>query len=346
MASTKNLLLSDLASSGLTHVPSNYIRPISDRPNLDDVQLSDDSISLIDLQHLHGPDHGLLVDSIGKACLHDGFFQVKNHGISEEMINSIMNTARDFFNLPESERLKSYSDDPTKTTRLSTSFNVKTEKVANWRDFLRLHCYPLEDYIHEWPSNPPQFRKTVAEYSTSVRVLVLSLLELISESLGLDKDYINQSLSKHGQHMAMNYYPPCPEPDLTFGLPGHTDPNLITVLLQDHVPGLQVLRNHKWIALNPIPNTFIVNLGDQMEVISNGKYKSALHRAVVNSQEGRISIPTFYCPSSDAVIRPAPALIDDHHPAVYRDFTYVEYYQKFWNKELAKGCCLDLFKIP
>ncbi|XP_065858439.1 probable 2-oxoglutarate-dependent dioxygenase SLC1 isoform X2 [Euphorbia lathyris] len=87
--------------------------------------------------------------------------QVKNHGMSEEMINSIMNTARDFFNLPESERLKSYSDDPTKTTRLSTSFNVKAEKVTNWRDFLRLHCYPLEDYIHEWHSNPPQFSEGV-----------------------------------------------------------------------------------------------------------------------------------------------------------------------------------------
>ncbi|XP_065858431.1 protein DMR6-LIKE OXYGENASE 1-like isoform X1 [Euphorbia lathyris] len=166
MASIKNLILADLTASGLKHVPSNYIRPMSDRPNLDDFQLSDDSISLIDLQHLHGPNHGLLIDSIGKACLRDGFFQgfflsVKNHGMSEEMINSIMNTARDFFNLPESERLKSYSDDPTKTTRLSTSFNVKAEKVTNWRDFLRLHCYPLEDYIHEWHSNPPQFSEGV-----------------------------------------------------------------------------------------------------------------------------------------------------------------------------------------
>ncbi len=66
--------------------------------------------------------------------------------------------------------------------------------------------------------------------------------------------------------MAMNYYPPCPQPELTYGLPGHTDPNLITFLLQDDVPGLQVLRNGKWIAVNPIRNTFIVNIGDQMQV--------------------------------------------------------------------------------
>ncbi|WCJ26667.1 2-oxoglutarate (2OG) and Fe(II)-dependent oxygenase superfamily protein [Euphorbia peplus] len=344
MFKPNNLLLSDLASSGLKHVPSNYIRPISDRPNLADIGASDDSIPLIDLRHLQGPNRRQVVDTIGTACLTNGFFQITNHGVAEEMIQNILNTAREFFKLPQSERLKCYSDDPTKTTRLSTSFNIKTEKVSNWRDFLRLHCYPLEDYIQEWPSNPEHFRKIVGEYCTSVRELVLRLLEAISESLGLEKDYLNKSLSKHGQHMAMNYYPPCPQPDLTFGLPGHTDPNLITVLLQDHVRGLQVLRDGKWVTVNPIPNTFIVNIGDQMQVISNDRYKSVLHRAVVNSEEERISIPTFYCPSLDAAIGPAPNLIDDHHPAVYRNFTYDEYYQKFWNRGLTKECCLDLFK--
>ena len=204
MATTK-LLLTDLASS-VSHVPSNYIRPISDRPNLSDVQTSDDSIPLIDLQGLYGSDHYDIVKQIGQACQQNGFFQVpigyirltpivfsydcmpctthfctihdiyiymnlrpssyntymifqvKNHGVPETLINKIMCTSRDFFKLPESERLKNYSDDPSKTTRLSTSFNVKTEKVSNWRDFLRLHCYPLEDYVHEWPSNPPSFR--------------------------------------------------------------------------------------------------------------------------------------------------------------------------------------------
>ncbi|MCI07166.1 flavonol synthase/flavanone 3-hydroxylase-like, partial [Trifolium medium] len=124
----------------------------------------------------------------------------------------MMNVSKEFFNLPESERIKNYSDDPLKTTRLSTSFNVKTEKVSNWRDYLRLHCHPLEDYVHEWPSNPPSFREDVAEYSKQLRKLALRLLEAISESLGLEKDYINKALGKHGQHMAINYYPPCPEP--------------------------------------------------------------------------------------------------------------------------------------
>ncbi|OMO79910.1 Oxoglutarate/iron-dependent dioxygenase [Corchorus capsularis] len=266
MAAATKLLLADLASA-VKQVPSNYIRPISDRPNLSDVlQASHVSIPLIDLQGLYGPNRSDILKQISLACQTDGFFQVKNHGISDAMINNMLSLAKEFFQLPESERLKNYSDDPSKANRLSTSFNVRTEKVANWRDFLRLHCHPLEDHVPEWPSNPPSFRNDVADYCTSVRGLVLRLLEAISESLGLKKDHIDKTLSKHGQHMALNYYPPCPEPELTYGLPGHTDPNLITILLQDDVPGLQVLRNGKWIAVNPIPNTFIVNIGDQMQV--------------------------------------------------------------------------------
>lgn len=125
-------------------------------------------------------------------------------------------------------------------------------------------------------------RKDVAEYCRSVRGLVLRLLEAISESLGLERDFIDKKLGSHGQHMAMNYYPPCPQPELTYGLPGHTDPNLITILLQDDVPGLQVLRNGKWIAVNPIPNTFIVNIGDQIQV-NFSVLRCFLHKTVKRS---------------------------------------------------------------
>nr|POE78931.1 protein dmr6-like oxygenase 1 [Quercus suber] len=112
-----------------------------------------------------------------------------------------------------------------------------------------------------------QTREVVGEYCRNARGLALRLLEAISESLGLEKDYIDKALGKHGQHMAINYYPPCPQPDLTYGLPGHSDPNVITILLQDDVPGLQVLGNGKWVAVNPIPSTFIVNIGDQIQFV-------------------------------------------------------------------------------
>ncbi|XP_076957944.1 protein DMR6-LIKE OXYGENASE 2-like [Bidens hawaiensis] len=333
----KALLVSDLVSSeNIEQIPSNYIRPISERPNLQDVY--DDTIPLIDLHHLSGPNRAHVVNQIGEACRNYGFFQVKNHGVPESTIANMIEIAREFFKLPEEEKLKTYSDDPTQTTRLSTSFNIRTEKVANWRDFLRLHCYPVQDYIHEWPDSPEGFRARIAEYCQSTCGLALQLSEAISESLGLDKDYINNNqLGKHGQHMALNYYPPCPQPDLTYGLPGHKDSNLITILLQDEVPGLQVQRNGHWVAVSPVPNTFIINIGDQVQVMSNDKYKSILHRAVVNCDKERISIPTFYCPSRDAMIGPASELVTSDEPAVYQQFTYGEYYdvleQRTCNRE-------------
>ncbi|CAE6131353.1 unnamed protein product [Arabidopsis arenosa] len=343
-SATSKLLVSDFDSS-VSHIPSNYVRPIFDRPNLSEVESSGDSIPLIDLRELHGPNRTEIVQQLAIACSTYGFFQIKNHGVPDTTIDKMLTVAREFFHQPESERVKHYSADPTKTTRVSTSFNIGADKILNWRDFLRLHCFPIEDFIEEWPSSPSSFKEATAEYATSVRALVLRLLEAISESLGLERDHISNILGKHAQHMAFNYYPPCPEPELTYGLPGHKDPTVITVLLQDQVSGLQVFKDDKWVAVNPIPNTFIVNIGDQMQVISNDKYKSVLHRAVVNTENERLSIPTFYFPSTDAVIGPAHELINEQDSlAVYRTFPFVEYWDKFWNRSLATASCLDAFK--
>ncbi|XP_020598599.1 protein DOWNY MILDEW RESISTANCE 6-like, partial [Phalaenopsis equestris] len=109
--------------------------------------------------------------------------------------------------------------------------------------------------------------EVVSKYCTEVRRLGFILLGFVSLSLGLEQDYIKTALGDQEQHMAINYYPPCPQPELTYGLPSHTDPNALTILLQDPVvPGLQVLRAGKWIAVQPHPDAFVVNIGDQLQV--------------------------------------------------------------------------------
>ncbi|ESR57951.1 hypothetical protein CICLE_v10023547mg, partial [Citrus x clementina] len=248
-----NSLVFNVASS-VSSIPSNYIRPASNRPNLDGVYL-DDCIPQIDLRYLNGSNRSDVVKQTGQACQDYGFFRTENNGIPEEVMDKMLCLSRQFFHLPE--------------------------------DYVRLHCYPLEDYMHEWATNPQSF------------------------SLGLERDYPIKALGNHGQHMAINYCPLCPQPELTYGLPCQTDPNVITILLQDDVPGLQVLINGRWVAVNPISRTFTVNIGGQIQVLSNDRYKSVLHRAIVNCNKERISIPTIYCPSPDAMIGPAPHLIND-----------------------------------
>ncbi|KAG6432369.1 hypothetical protein SASPL_103945 [Salvia splendens] len=324
-----------------SRLPSSYIRPESDRPRLSEV-LECNDVPVIDLGC---KDRGLLVKQIGDACREYGFFQVINHGVPKELADSMVKVAHEFFSLSVEEKMKLYSDDPTKTMRLSTSFNVRKETIHNWRDYLRLHCYPLEKYAPEWPSNPSSFRDIVSAYCIEVRALGFRLQEAISESLGLQKDNLKDVLGEQGQHMAINYYPACPEPDLTYGLPAHTDPNALTILLQDlQVAGLQVLKDGKWLAIKPQPDAFVINLGDQIQAFSNGKYRSVWHRAVVNANRARLSVASFLCPCDSANISAPKELTTGDDQAVYTDFTYAEYYKKFWSRNLDQEHCLELFK--
>ncbi|XP_068650163.1 flavanone 3-dioxygenase 2-like [Aristolochia californica] len=321
-------------------LPERYKRPLSERPNLSLVVKEE--IPLIDLEC---PDRAKIVRQIGEACRLYGFFQVINHGISGPSMEEIMGIGREFFHLPMEEKMKLYSDDPAKKTRLSTSFNVKKETVHNWRDYLRLHCYPLEEFVHDWPASPSAFKQIVSKYCTQVREVGFHILEYISESLGLERKYMEKVMGEQAQHMAMNFYPPCPEPDLTYGLPAHTDPNTLTILLQDQeVAGLQVYCAGRWMAVDPHPGSFVINIGDQIQALSNGEYKSVWHRAIVNSDKERISVASFLCPGNGAVIGPAKQLASDESPAIYRDFTYDEYYKKFWSRNLDDEHCLELFK--
>ena len=334
-----NQLLSTVAHRDT--LPEGYTRPENDRPQLADV-VTDSNIPLIDLA---SPDKHLVIAEIDQACRTYGFFQIVNHGISEELLEKVMAVGLEFFRLPPEEKAKLYSDEPSKKIRLSTSFNVRKETVHNWRDYLRLHCHPLEEFVPDWPSNPETFKEIISTYCREVRLLGLRLLGAISLGLGLEEDYIENVLGEQEQHMAVNYYPRCPEPDLTYGLPKHTDPNALTILLMDpHVSGLQVLKNGaQWIAVDSRPNALVVNLGDQLQALSNGAYKSVWHRAVVNAARERLSVASFLCPCNSAVIGPADKLVGDGDEPVYRSYTYDEYYKKFWSRNLDQDHCLELF---
>lgn len=94
------------------------------------------------------------------------------------------------------------------------------------------------------------------------------LLSLISQGLGLEKDCLEKKLGdKPILNAQGNYYPPCPNPELTLGLNVHTDLNALTILRQSEgLTGLQVIKDGVWVAVEPIPNAFVINLGDQIQV--------------------------------------------------------------------------------
>lgn len=95
--------------------------------------------------------------------------------------------------------------------------------------------------------------------------LVPRILELICEGLGLESGYFEGKLGEVTS-LSVNHYPPCPDPSLALGLSKHCDPNLITILLQDDVCGLQIFKDNEWIGVDPVPNAFVVNIGYQLQV--------------------------------------------------------------------------------
>ncbi|EEF28154.1 oxidoreductase, putative [Ricinus communis] len=160
------------------------------------------------------------------------------------------------------------------------------------------------------------------------------LLKAMAMSLDIGE---NCFLEQYGEQPLVtarfNYYPPCPRPNQILGVKPHADASAITILLQDkEVEGLQFLKGNEWFRVPIIPQALLVNVGDQVEIMSNEMFKSPVHRVVTNSERERITMAMFFIPGSDKEIKPADALIDETRPRLYKkvkDYVslYFQYYQ-------------------
>ncbi|XP_057475557.1 probable 2-oxoglutarate-dependent dioxygenase SLC1 [Actinidia eriantha] len=350
-----------LCESGVTKVPTKYILPISDRPqNGDDHNAANYGLRLpvINFAQLQGSGRAHVIQSLTRASEEYGFFQLVNHGIESDTILNMIEESRRFFELPFDERAKYMSADMRSPVRYGTSFNQKMDGVFCWRDFLKLNCHPLPDVLPFWPSSPLGLREAAVTYSKQVKFLYLMLMEAILESLGLVETTTttpheggggeNSNLKEFedgSQLMVVNCYPCCPEPDLTLGMPPHSDYGLLTLLLQDEVKGLQIQHGGRWVAVEPIPNSFVVNIGDHLEIFSNGRYKSVLHRVVVNSSKPRISVASLHTRPLDWVVRPSPKLVTEANPRRYKDTDFAAFLEHITSKEHKSKSFLESRKL-
>uniref|UniRef100_A0A7N2LQ70 Fe2OG dioxygenase domain-containing protein n=1 Tax=Quercus lobata TaxID=97700 RepID=A0A7N2LQ70_QUELO len=143
-------------------------------------------------------------------------------------------------------------------------------------------------------------RDTLEAYSLDLKALAMKILDLMAKALKMEAVDMKVLFEEGHQAMRMNYYPPCPQPELAIGLNSHSDAVGLTILLQiNEMEGLQIRQNGMWIPVKPLQNAFVVNIGDILEIVTNGIYRSIEHRATVNSECERLSIATFYSPKLD-----------------------------------------------
>ncbi|XP_011069426.1 1-aminocyclopropane-1-carboxylate oxidase 5-like, partial [Sesamum indicum] len=192
--------------------------------------------------------------------------------------------------------------------------------------------------------------ETLKEYRGELKKLGHRVMEIMDENLGLPKGYIKNAFDGGVDNAAffgtkVSHYPPCPHPEKVNALRAHTDAGGVVLLFQDdEVKGLQMLKDGVWTDVQPLKNAIVINTGDQIEVLSNGRYKSILHRVVPQTDGQRRSIASFYNPSLKATIQPAPQLLDakvenkvkdvaKYPKFVFGDYMSVYLEQKFQPKE-------------
>ncbi|PSS32690.1 Leucoanthocyanidin dioxygenase [Actinidia chinensis var. chinensis] len=323
-----------LSDSGITTIPERYIKLLQDRPTPSpNTPHNDDLINIptIDLSDLQSDDISVRHDTLGqisRACIEWGFFQVVNHGVSHSLMKRTAEVWRQFFELPIEEK-QVYANSPATYEGYGSRLGVEKGVKLDWSDYFFLNYLPrsVRDE-NKWPRFPSSCRELVAEYGDELGRLCEKLMKVFSLNLGLEEDYLQKAFGGEDIDACLraNFYPKCPQPDLTLGLSPHSDPGGMTLLLPDvHVSGLQVRRGDHWVTVKPVPNAFIVNIGDQIQLLSNATYKSVEHRVIVNSAKERVSLAFFYNPNGNIPLQPAQKLVTEDHPALYPTMTYNEY---------------------
>ncbi|KAM1608242.1 hypothetical protein ACFX13_020848 [Malus domestica] len=333
-----------LVDSGLTSIPRFFIHRPESLPDPRHHTKPDIPIPTIDLADLHTHRRSSIVDQISRACRTFGFFQITNHGIPSVILDRTIAAIRAFHEQPTELKARFYRREMGTGVSYFSNLDLYSSKAASWRDTLQMRLGPIPPVPEEVPEI---CRVDVVVWDREIKRLGEVLMELASEGLGLNSKRLQEMTCLEGRATVGNYYPYCPQPDLTVGLTSHSDPGVLTVLLQDHMGGLQVKCGEGWVDVKPVPGALVINVGDFLQIISNGEYQSVAHRVLANSsREPRVAIAVFFNSSRrEDSYGPLPELVSPEKPALYRPFTLSEFMQRFFQKGLDGKALLNHFEL-
>ncbi|KAF8006390.1 hypothetical protein BT93_K0633 [Corymbia citriodora subsp. variegata] len=314
-----------LVDSGVAKVPRLFIHPPQ---NLRDMSGAATGLEVptIDMMGYQDSRRQDVVNNLRRASETWGFFQMINHGIPIDAMDSVLEAVKQFHEQPEGVKREWYSRDEAKKFRYYSNGDLFWSKAATWKDTLKFD-FPFGEQDPD--AVPLLCREPVFEYERHMEKLKRSLSELLSEALGLDSGYLGDIECMESKSIVSHYYPICPEPERTLGTINHSDATFLSLLLQNHHGGLQVRHQNQWVDVSPPPGAILANIGDLMQLVTNDKFKSVEHRVLARQAGPRVSVACFLVPGKmqkSKPYKPIEELLDESNLPIYRATSFAEYF--------------------
>lgn len=281
---------------------------------LEATRVSPDSLPVIDISGLSSPkpeDRKAVGANLRAACLDKGFFYISHHGVSEDLVADVFAQAANFFALPPAQKaevdkskskanrgyepLQGQTLEPGAPPDLKEGYYIGPEHAA---DDPRVRAGMFNHGANQWPAPCPRFKPAMESYLKVMLDLSATMMRGIALSLDLPENYFDGYNADAMATVRLLHYPPQPAQGnpAQKGAGAHTDFGGLTLLRQGDVGGLQVWDQVSggWIHADPLPGTYVVNLGDMISRWTNDRYRSTVHRVVNTSGKERYSVPFFY----------------------------------------------------
>ncbi|MED6197004.1 hypothetical protein PIB30_052702 [Stylosanthes scabra] len=311
----KTLLQQNIEDSSNTNNNNNSLLLVENFDDEEEIELP-----LIDLKRLND-EREKCMEEISDAARRWGFFQIVNHGISNDLLGMMLFEQMKLFYQPFVKK-SSHNFLGNLSPR---TYRWGNPSATNLRQLLWSEAFhfPISD-ISMMDNDHKSLRSSIEAFVAAVTPLAQCLAEILACKVNMmikSKNYFRENCFPESSIIRLNRYPPCPKKlsSKLYGLMPHCDSSFLSIVYQDHVGGLELLKDGKWVRVKPIPGALVVNIGDLYQALSNGIYKSIKHRVVVSQKEERYSMAFFYCPSQEALIQ------SHSKPAIYRTFTFREY---------------------
>jgi isopenicillin N synthase-like dioxygenase len=259
-------------------------------------------------------------ETIRAACRASGFFYAVGHGIDADLLARLKDAAARFFALPEGRKLEIAM---TRGGRAWRGYFPLGGELTSGRPDLKEGLYFGEELGEEdarvraewplhgvnlFPEEPPELGALVLAYMRAATAAAHAIMEGIALSLGLEATYFDDRYTRTPTLLfRIFHYPPAKPDEGSWGVGEHTDYGLLTLLAQDDVAGLQVRTPDGWVEAPPVEGALVCNIGDMLDRLTGGYFRSTPHRVRNVSGRERFSFPLFFDPAFDAEIVPLPA---------------------------------------